>query len=49
METGIVEKKEINLLIDEEKEFLNIINYKNVNYFRSGNYIYIGQIKSKVL
>ncbi|SCM02849.1 conserved Plasmodium protein, unknown function [Plasmodium chabaudi chabaudi] len=41
----IIKKDYTGFIINEEDEFLNIFNYKNVKCFKCPNYIYIGQIK----
>ncbi|CXI55229.1 conserved Plasmodium protein, unknown function [Plasmodium berghei] len=41
-----IKKKDCTgFIINEEDEFLNIFNYKNIKCFKFPNYIYIGQIK----
>ncbi|CAD2093695.1 conserved Plasmodium protein, unknown function [Plasmodium vinckei brucechwatti] len=40
-----IKKDCAGFIINEEDEFLNIFNYKNVKCFKFPNYIYIGQIK----
>ncbi|SCM08113.1 conserved Plasmodium protein, unknown function [Plasmodium chabaudi adami] len=41
----IIKKDYTGFIINEEDEFLNIFNYKNVKCFKCPNYIYIGQVK----
>ncbi|CAD2107359.1 conserved Plasmodium protein, unknown function [Plasmodium vinckei] len=40
-----IKKDCTGFIINEEDEFLNIFNYKNVKCFKFPNYIYIGQIR----
>lgn len=43
-----IKKKDCTgFIINEEDEFLNIFNYKNIKCFKFPNYIYIGQIKGR--
>ncbi|SBT72440.1 conserved Plasmodium protein, unknown function [Plasmodium malariae] len=37
------QKDPLHFIINEEEEFLNIFNYKNVKCYKSSSYIYIGQ------
>ncbi|SOV18756.1 conserved Plasmodium protein, unknown function [Plasmodium sp. gorilla clade G2] len=38
-------KENLNFIVNEDEEFLNIFNYKNIKCYKTPNYIYIGQVK----
>ncbi|SOV82471.1 conserved Plasmodium protein, unknown function [Plasmodium sp. gorilla clade G3] len=38
-------KEHLNFIVNEDEEFLNIFNYKQIKCYKTPNYIYIGQIK----
>ncbi|CRH04015.1 conserved Plasmodium protein, unknown function [Plasmodium relictum] len=45
-EETLCKQDSLNFLLNEEDEFINIFNYKNIKCFKSPHYIYIGQIRN---